>query len=277
MKLSNLLAASLTVLSVLTVSMSAAEARNPAKGGSNGSSGCTTTLNVVQVFPAECGTNSATQAAFIPTTGFPLSVNVAESTVLTAGYAGAVVFIPTTNLNLVDLSTFTPIASAQGVNGTSTFSQSANFIPGTYTGDPNLEQAVAYSWLNNNNVQKFGISFVPASFINGSTAFTNHAIKGKSFELSLVSNIHLLDLFNAGDLVNLIGNDPGKNAHDFKLLGLGTALINLGSDGTTVSGTFNNFAINGTLLAKDTCPADNINCAFLIPIQPAAAAAARAK
>jgi hypothetical protein len=276
MKLSNLIAASLTVLSVLTVSLSAAEARNSGSGNSGGS-GCTTTLGVVQVFPAECGTNAATQAAFIPTTGFPLSVTVAESTVLTSGYAGALIFIPTANLNLVDLSTFTPIASAQGVNGTSTYSQTANFIPATFSGDPNLEQALAYSWLNNNNVRKFGISFVPASFINGSTAFSNHSLKNKSQSITLVSDVHLLDLFNAGALVNLIGNDPGKNASDFKLLGIGSALINLDGAGTTVTSTFNNFAINGTFLAKDTCPADNISCAILIPTNLQAAAAARSK
>ena len=227
MKLSNLLAASLTLLSVLTVGISA-DAKNPAKNFNNG-----ITLGTTYVFPTACGTDPLTQANFITTTGFPLNAKVNETTTLTGGYAGSLVFTPVANIDITDLSTFTsPLP--QG-----TFSQVISLIPGSYTSqNPGFEQAVAYSWVNGKEKTKFGISFVPASFITGSVAFTNHSIKGKSFQQSLITDTTLTDLFDAGALINLIGNNPGKNATNFQLLGIGSALVNLDVAGTNVNGTF---------------------------------------
>jgi hypothetical protein len=190
---------------------------------------------------------------------------------LTGGYAGSLVFTPVANIDITNLATFTsPLP--QG-----TFSQVITLIPAAYTSQtPGFEQAVAYSWVNNNGKTKYGISFVPESFITGSVAFTNHAIKGKSFTQSLVTNTTLTDLFNAGALINLIGNDPGKNATNFQLLGIGSALVNLDVDGTNVTGNFNAFQINNVDLAKALGANNVINCSPFLPNNQAAAAAARA-
>ena len=263
MKLSNLLATGLTLLSVLTVGMSAAEARNPAKDITG------ITLGTTYVFPTECGVDPLTQANFVTTTGFPLSATVNETTTLTGGYAGSLIFTPVAGIDITNLATFTsPLP--QG-----TLSQIISLIPATYTSqNPGFEQAIAYSWVNKNGVTKFGISFVPASFISGSVAFTNHSIKGKSFQQSLITDTVLTDYFDNGFLINLIGNDPGKNATNFQLLGIGSALVNLDVAGTNVNASFNGFQINGAGLAKAI--GSNIDCSPLLPNNAAAAAAARA-
>lgn len=266
MKLSKLLAASLALVAVVAgFGVPNAEAKNPAKFINQG-----LTLGQPYVFPAECGTDSLTQASFQAGPGIPLTARVNEVTSLTGGYAGAVVFTPVANLDLTDLSTFTsPLP--QG-----TFSHTATVYPFTFTGDAAIDQAVAYSWVNAWGCTKYGISFVPSSFVNGTTAFTNHAIKNKSISVSLITNTTLTDLYNGGYLVNLIGCDPGKNATNFQLLGIGSGLINLGADGTYVNGVFNNFALNNVNVAKAIDPIYNINCGPFLPTNTAAAAAARA-
>lgn len=263
MNLSKLLAASLTLLSLFAAGTSNTEARNPAKTQG-------LTLGQTYVFPGECGADPLTQASFQTSPGIPLNATVNEVSSLTAGYAGALVFTPVANLDLADLSTFTsPLP--QG-----TFSHSVTLYPFTITGDPFIEQALAYSWVDNWGCTKYGISFVPTSFITGTTAFSNHALKFKSISTTLVTDTLLTDLYNAGALVNLIGCDPGKNATNFQLLGIGSGLINLGNTGTSVNAQFNGFAINNSGLAKAIDPIYNINCGPFLPSNTAAAAAARA-
>ncbi|HEY9677409.1 MAG TPA: hypothetical protein V6C76_05345 [Drouetiella sp.] len=268
MKLSKLLAASLTLVSAVAVFASGAEARNPLKGtGTLGS--------VPTVFAAECGTDPNTFASFNGTgvtsqQNVPLTVSVNESTVLTSGYAGDLVFIPTSNLNIVDLSTFTPMT--QG-----TYQQTVSVRPSTYTGDPGLELAYAFSWVNKNGVTKYGISFVPASFVTISTPISNHALKGKSVDSFLTADTVLTDLQSAGALINVLpapnNAQPGNAATNFQLLGLGCALVNLGGAGTNVLATFNNFGLNGAAITQYAVdPSLNINCA---PFFGGAAAAAK--
>ncbi|MBI2810686.1 MAG: hypothetical protein HYX67_07655 [Candidatus Melainabacteria bacterium] len=265
MKLSKLLATSLALLSALAVGMTTAEARNPAKNPFNG-----ITLGTTYVFPTACGNDPLTQANFTSTTGFPLTATVNEATTLTGGYAGSLIFTPVAGLDITNLSTFTsPLP--QG-----TLSQVISLIPAAYTStNPGFEQAIAYSWLDSENTTRYGISFVPTSFVTGSTAFTNHAIKGKSFQTTLVTDTVLTDYYNNGFLINLIGNNPGVNSTNFQLLAIGSALVNLDVDGTNVTGNFNAFRINGGDLAKAL--GTSINCSPLLPNNQAAASAARAR
>lgn len=273
------MATSLTLMSALTLVASQAEARNPAKG--SGGSGSNTGLAAVPtVFAAECGTSSATLAQFgTPSTsgsgaqvnpnypntatGLPLYVAVNESTVLTSGYAGDLVFIPTANLSLTNLATFSPIPQGN-------YQQTVSVRPSTYNGDPALELAVAFSWQNKNGNTFYGVSFVPASFVTSVTPVTNHALKLKSVDSFITVTTDLQTIYNSGGLVNVLpspnNRQPNNNSTNFQLLGIGSALVNLGGSGTDASATFGSFAINSATLQEAYPSQFNINCAPLLPV-----------
>ncbi|HEY9733244.1 MAG TPA: hypothetical protein V6C89_15100 [Drouetiella sp.] len=286
MKLSKLLVASAVLMTAFTASTSNSEARNPAKGTGRGSSGSSSALAAVPtVFAAECGTSSATFAQFAPpsnttgakvnpnnpntATGLPLSVAVNESTVLTSGYAGDLVFIPTTSLSLTNLATFTPMT--QG-----TYQESVSVRPKRYTGSPALEFALAFSWKDLNGNTQYGVSFVPSTFVTNVTPVTNHSLKLKSVDSFVTVNTNLQTIFtngglNSGGLINVLpapnNAQPDINSTNYQLLGIGSALVNTNTTaGTDVSAIFGSFKLNNSLLPEAYPSQFNINCAPLLPV-----------